>query len=377
MKISFLGIFVLLLVAFIACNATETTPSESAVEDIDVEATISAGIQATRDAEESATSTREFEPSNTPLPTEAVVPAPEQVPTDTPTPTLAPQPTPTPAPFVEPTATVLPTTVPTHTPSPTFPPPVSVISPSPTAVSQPEPTTPLDEREWSYTVCQDIMDFAMDNAQDVSQPIAIVMIEQVPDTDHQIFCRALMKVGDTPLDGMSFYLNNTDELVMELFGIQDWSCDFLLPKILEFNESLVKGTTENEILKVYDVEQLRRVSDKLVCGGFARTSQGETNLEFSIEQDIDGEFFWGYTFVENLSRHSEADELLVESVFNCLTSNQEIWELLFGTELESFLYYYDYDTFSEEVFNIWNSQPGVTDVELKELFEQFLEFCSS
>ena len=359
--------------SIIACTSGQPTFTPVPDPTPDIEATISAGIQATRTSEESANKTAESDSSNT------------QISTNTSTPTLVQEPTvavmPTPAstlsatqsPSEIPTPTARPTAIPTLTQNQTQ----STTNPIPSPTETPEVvqlTAILTAPGTPASVCRDAFDFLKVESGAISE---ILMYEAVSRNDFLIYCRASYDYLVGGYDGITVSIDHSGNLQMSYVEPWDYDCEFILPIILKVNlVDYEKDRSDREILKVYDVEELRRTPNKLVCGGFARTSKGESNLEFRYEEDIDGEGFWGYTFVENLARQSEADELLAERFFNCLTSDQAFRELLVGTELEGLLYYYDYDTFYQVVFNIWNSQSGVTDMELRELFEQSLELCS-
>ena len=343
------------------------TPNESTAENIDVEATISAGIQATQEAEESATSTRESEPSNPPPPTEVAMPTLKQESTDAPTPTIAPRPTPTVAPFVEPTPTARPTAIPTLTQSPAqtpLPPQVTVTPFNPSPQPSPASAPSLQSR------CEDAGAFLIEVSE--GDVIDLIAVETVPREGFQNFCRVLVQYASGSVDGIYIAQDNAGELDFGPLALRDWDCKFLLPRILAFNLSNIEdGRTDEEILKVYDAEELRRTSEKLACGGLARTSSGETNIEFSIESDRDGELFYGYVFVNALSRYSEEDEQLFDMFYQCTQEDQQFRQLLRESGFEGMLLYPSRDDFILAITLALEADPSG-----RRAIESILSLCS-
>ena len=82
--------------------------------------------------------------------------------------------------------------------------------------------------------------------------------------------------------------------------LANWTCEELLPEILELNEeSVAEDSRRAKVLKVYDVEETERSKDRVDCSALAKTSQGSDNLRlnFHIEQDRDSDKFIGYSLV--------------------------------------------------------------------------------
>ena len=124
--------------------------------------------------------------------------------------------------------------------------------------------------------------------------------------------------------------------------------------MLQNKDSVAAGTFDGEILKVYDVQEIRRNPIKLVCGGLAKTpSQGDAIvIEYFIEEDRDGDAFFGYEFVAKLSRATSADEQLVEELFLCNQENQQFRQMLRESGGEFILDITDAEFFREIILGI-------------------------
>lgn len=80
-------------------------------------------------------------------------------------------------------------------------------------------------------------------------------------------------------------------------SISDTTCEELKQDIIEFNaEVTAEDPSKSKILKIYDgVREIRRTSKRLECEGEVRVNTGgSTAIEYHLEEDSDGDFFYGY-----------------------------------------------------------------------------------
>ncbi len=75
--------------------------------------------------------------------------------------------------------------------------------------------------------------------------------------------------------------------------ISEMQCADLIPEIIDLSEDNDNPLAPT-ILKIYDVEELERTSQRIDCEGDAKWSTGEWRVAFHIEEDGDGDRFIGY-----------------------------------------------------------------------------------
>ena len=83
------------------------------------------------------------------------------------------------------------------------------------------------------------------------------------------------------------------------FKTADWfTCDLIVDELLRANaETIEKNPLHAEIYKLYGTPtDAERHRDQLICEVQVRTSRGEKNLWFWVEQDRENELFVGYQF---------------------------------------------------------------------------------
>jgi hypothetical protein len=84
--------------------------------------------------------------------------------------------------------------------------------------------------------------------------------------------------------------------------LDEYQCEYLVTDVIQLSQDQTNPFAQT-ILKIYDdMEVLSRTEKKLLCGGFAKGSRGDSPVEFYIEEDRDGDRFIYVEFVEELSR---------------------------------------------------------------------------
>ena len=74
-------------------------------------------------------------------------------------------------------------------------------------------------------------------------------------------------------------ITSSGTVSVDPFALDDWNCDTYFRKFCTLTRTLL--FTAGPIwrfLRIYDPEELRKSNDKLLCGGFVRTSRFESIL---------------------------------------------------------------------------------------------------
>ena len=98
--------------------------------------------------------------------------------------------------------------------------------------------------------------------------------------------------------GAKFFQTNFGQYGYERLNIDELECEYLVPEITLLSENQSNPYAQ-KILKIYDnITVVRRSAKELVCTGPVRGSQGDSFLEFYVEEDRDDDRFIGYKFLD-------------------------------------------------------------------------------
>ena len=77
-------------------------------------------------------------------------------------------------------------------------------------------------------------------------------------------------------------------------NLATYSCEELKDRVIELSEEQ-QNPFSPLILKVSEIEETSRTAERLNCHGIARLNNGaQEGIVFHIEEDVDGDFFYGY-----------------------------------------------------------------------------------
>ncbi len=79
-------------------------------------------------------------------------------------------------------------------------------------------------------------------------------------------------------------------------SFDDFTCEDLVDKVIGLNKE--KGNVE--ILKIYPPTAVKSSSYILECEAVAQTSKGEKDIRSQLEQDADGDWFYGFQYKNGL-----------------------------------------------------------------------------
>ena len=79
-------------------------------------------------------------------------------------------------------------------------------------------------------------------------------------------------------------------------SFDDFTCEDLTDKVIE----LSKERGDVEILKIYSPTEVEDSEYELECEATAQTSKGEKDIRFQLEQDADGDWFYGFQYRDSL-----------------------------------------------------------------------------
>ena len=79
-------------------------------------------------------------------------------------------------------------------------------------------------------------------------------------------------------------------------SLEDFTCEDLVNKVIELSKE--KGDVE--ILKIYTPEEIEDSEYELECESTAQTDKGEKEIRFQLEQDAEGDWFYGYQIESGL-----------------------------------------------------------------------------
>ena len=79
-------------------------------------------------------------------------------------------------------------------------------------------------------------------------------------------------------------------------SLSSWNCESLSEEVISLSRENADSFTP-EILKIYEIQETFRSSTRVECSGRARLSSGIDStvpMVFHIQQDEDGDLFYGY-----------------------------------------------------------------------------------
>lgn len=79
-------------------------------------------------------------------------------------------------------------------------------------------------------------------------------------------------------------------------SFEDFTCEDLVDKVIELSKE--KGNIE--ILKIYSPREIKDSSYELECEATAQTDKGEKDIRFQLEEDKDGDWFYGFQYKDGL-----------------------------------------------------------------------------
>ena len=79
-------------------------------------------------------------------------------------------------------------------------------------------------------------------------------------------------------------------------SFDNFTCEDLVDKVIGLSKE--KGNVE--ILKIYPPTEVKSSSYVLECEAVAQTSKGEKDIRFQLEQDADGDWFYGFQYKNGL-----------------------------------------------------------------------------
>ena len=213
--------------------------------------------------------------------------------TSIPTSTNTPVPTATPTP--KPTPTPVPTAAPTPKPTPT---PTSTPRPTPTSTPRPTPTPdPFPNLECQGIVQQTIK-LSSDQVSSSDRITEITNVEEMEHSKTELVCKGLVIFEDGSGQGLKFFQTNFGQYGYDRLDLNELECEYLVPDITLLSQNQSNPYAQ-KILKIYDdITVVSRSAKKLVCTGPVKGSQGDSFLEFHVEEDRDDDRFIGYKFLE-------------------------------------------------------------------------------
>ena len=89
-------------------------------------------------------------------------------------------------------------------------------------------------------------------------------------------------------------LTAVDDTTFKSFD--DFTCEDLVDKVIELSKE--KGNVE--ILKIYQPTKVQNSEYELECEAAAQTDKGQKDIRFQLEQDADGDWFYGFQYKDGL-----------------------------------------------------------------------------
>jgi hypothetical protein len=114
----------------------------------------------------------------------------------------------------------------------------------------------------------------------------------------ELVCKGLVIFEDGSGQGLKFFQTNFGSYGYDRLDLNELECEYLVPDITLLSQNQSSPYAQ-KILKIYDnITVVSRSAKKLVCTGPVKGSQGDSFLEFHVEEDRDDDRFIGYKFLE-------------------------------------------------------------------------------